>query len=249
MKKPTSDTMNMLEGKTILITGSSRGIGSAIARLAKIYGANVILHGKTESEELKNLSEEIKSPYFFCDVADEEKIKLAIKGFGHIDILVNNAGINPSKTFMSLTNDDWRRIFEVNVIGSINFVRTVLPRMIEKKSGKIINIASVKGCLHIVGKPAYAASKSAIMRITSSMAEEFAPFNILVNAVAPGFTETDMIRSTMSPQIQGQIDKIPLKRMAEPNEIAEVVLFLASDKSNYITGQTLIVDGGYSINC
>lgn len=237
----------MLKDKTILITGSSRGIGEATARRAKKYGAHVILHGKTESEELKRLSKEIDSPYFFCDAANEDAVIKELNKFKNIDILVNNAGVNPSKTFVQLTSEDWRRIFEINVFGIVHFSKAVIPGMLKKGYGKIINIASIKGYPYIVGKPAYAASKAAVIRITSSMAEEFASHNILVNAVAPGFTKTEMSQSTLSPKIQEQIDRIPLKRMAEPEEIAEVILFLASDKSNYITGQTLLVDGGYGI--
>ena len=236
----------MLKNKTILITGSSRGIGAATAILAKSYGAKVILHGKTESVELKKLSKKINSPYIVCDVSDEHAVQKAVGTLKNIDILVNNAGINPSKTFMQLTNDDWKQIFEVNVLGTVNFSKAVISEMIERKNGKIINIASIKGYQNIAGKPAYASSKAAIIRITSSMAEEFAPY-ILVNAVAPGFVETEMTKASMSPKIQGQIDKIPLKRMARAEEIAEAILFLASDKANYINGQTLIVDGGYSI--
>ena len=237
----------MLEDKTILITGSSRGIGAATARLAREYGAKVILHGKTESENLRKLASEIGSEYFFCDVSDETQVRDEVDKLGKIDILVNNAGINPSKTFIGLTNDDWRQIFETNVFGAVNFSRAVIPRMFEEEYGKIINIASVKGYDYVSGKPAYASSKSALMRMTSSMAGELAPY-ILVNAVAPGFTETEMTKETWSRRIEEQVSQIPLERMASPEEIAETILFLASDKANYITGQTFAVDGGYSIS-
>ncbi|MEK6840542.1 MAG: SDR family NAD(P)-dependent oxidoreductase [Nanoarchaeota archaeon] len=237
----------MLENKTILITGSSRGIGAATARLAKSYGAEVILHGKTDSQNLRDLASKLRSSYICCDVTDEEAVKRKVSRLENIDVLINNAGINPSKTFMELTNEDWRTIFETNVLGIVNFSRAVIPRMIEKKQGKIVNISSIKGLSHVEGKPAYAASKAAVIRLTSSMAEEFAPHGILVNAVAPGFTQTEMTKSTMSPKIHEQISRIPLGRMASPEEIAEAVLFLASDKANYITGQTIVVDGGYSL--
>lgn len=237
----------MLQGKRILITGSSRGIGAAIARLAKQYGAEVILHGKTESNALINLAQELNSKYIFCDVIDEVAVTSAITNLGNVDVLVNNAGINPSKTFVQLTNEDWRSIFEINVMGTVNFSRAFISNMSDKKRGKVINIASIKAYNSVSGKPSYAASKAAVMRITSSMAEEFAP-HVLVNAVAPGFTQTEMTQSTLSPKIQKQIDSIPLKRMAQPKEIAETVLFLASDRSSYITGQTILVDGGYTIN-
>lgn len=237
----------MLEGKTILITGSSRGIGAAIAKLAREYGAEVILHGRTESRELKKLAKELGASYITCNVADEKAVSKAIKKIKKIDILINNAGINPSKIFAELELKDWEEIFGVNVFGIVNFSKSVLKYMTEKESGKIVNVASIKALNTVSGKPAYAASKAAVMRITSSMAEEFAPYNIQVNAVAPGFTNTEMTKRTLSSKIKTQINKIPAKRMAEPKEIAEAVLFLASGKADYITGQTLIVDGGLSI--
>ena len=235
-----------LEDKTILVTGSSRGIGEVTARLAKEYGAKVILHGKTESDRLKYLSKELKSPYIFCDSSNRNYVTEEINKVGSIDVLVNNAGINPSKKFMDLEEKDWQDIFGVNLFGVVNFSRAVIPRMLSRGYGKIINVSSVKGYNYVVGKPAYASSKAAVMRLTSSMAEEFAP-NILVNAVAPGFTNTEMTEKTIIPKIRNQIDNIPLKRMAESRDIAEVILFLASDKSDYITGQTIAVDGGFSI--
>lgn len=237
----------MLENKTILITGSSRGIGSATARQAKEYGARVILHGKTESSALIQLAKELGMPYIFFDVADEEDVERALtKIKSEIDVLVNNAGINPSKTFMNLTSEDWREIFEVNVFGIVNVSKAIIPAMLQRGGGKIINIASLKGFHYVSGKPAYAAAKAAVIRLTSSMAEEFAP-HILINAIAPGFVETEMTAATLSPQIRAQIDKIPLKRMAQPHEVAEAILFLSSDRANYITGQTILVDGGYTI--
>lgn len=234
-----------IEGKNILITGSSRGIGAATAKLAKKYGANIILHGKTESEKLKQLSKELDCKYIFCDVSNEAQVYDAVKNL-EINVLINNAGINPSKTFMQLTSNDWKDIYGVNVFGSVNFAKAVIPSMLERKCGKIINIASAKGHDHVRGKPSYASSKAAVMRMTSSMAEEFSPY-INVNAVAPGFTETEMTEDTMSEKIKSQINKIPLKRMAKPKEIAEMILFLASEKANYITGQTFTIDGGFSI--
>ncbi len=237
----------MLKDKTIFITGSSRGIGAATAKLAKKYGAKVTLHGKSESEELKKLSKELDLPHVVFDVSDERAVERGISKVGHIDILVNNAGINPSKAFQELTNKDWQEIFNTNLFGVVNVSRAVLKDMMKRKSGSIVNIASIKGFPHVSGKPAYAASKAALIRLTSSMAEEFAPYNIRVNAIAPGFTETEMTQATFSPKIKAQISRIPLKRMAKPEEIAEAILFASSDKASYIIGQTLAVDGGLSI--
>jgi 3-oxoacyl-[acyl-carrier protein] reductase len=234
----------MLAHKRILITGSSRGIGAATARLATKYGAEVILHGKSESAELKKLVKELGAAYLVFDVTDEKAVEKEIAKVKKIDVLVNNAGINPSKTFKELTAKDWEEIFKVNVFGVVHVSRAVLRSM---KKGSIVNIASIKALNSVSGKPAYAASKAAVMRMTSSMAEEFAPQGIRVNAVAPGFTETEMTVASMSAKIKAQIDKIPLKRMAKPEEIAEAILFLASDKTAYITGQTIFVDGGYSV--
>ncbi|MDP3992343.1 MAG: glucose 1-dehydrogenase [Nanoarchaeota archaeon] len=237
----------MLENKVILITGSSRGIGAATAKLAREYGANVVLHGKTESDYLRGLASELNARYIYCDVADEREVSSKVSSLGKIDVLVNNAGINPSKTFMQLTDNDWHEIINTNILGVVNFSRAVIPGMLERGQGRIINMASVKGYNHVTAKPAYSTSKAAVMRMTSSMAQELAP-KILVNAVAPGFTKTEMTESTLSPAIRTQIGRIPLKRMASPREIAEAILFLASDRSSYITGQILVVDGGFSIS-
>ncbi len=237
----------MLEGNTILITGSSRGIGAAIARLAVVYGAKVILHGKAESEKLARIAAELRAPYIVCDLRDAETTSAAIEPLGAIDVLVNSAGINPSKTFAELTPEDWQDIFAVNVFGLVHASKAVLPIMQKQRSGSIVNISSIKGYGSVSGKPAYAASKAAVMRITTSMAEEYAPYTIRVNSVAPGFTETEMTARTLSPKIEEQIDAIPLGRMATPEEVAEAVLFLASNRARYITGQVLAVDGGYSI--
>ena len=243
----------MLTGKKIFITGSSRGIGAGIARLAVKYGANVILHGQKESEHLKKLSEELSSPYITFDVADREVAK-RYPELERLDILINNAGINPSKTFQQLTDDDWQRIFEVNLFGAVYVSRAVLKGMLERKQGSIVNITSIKGYPHVSGKPGYASSKAALIELTARMAEEYAPYGIRVNAVAPGFVGTKLTATTLQKErslgkvgLQSQIDRIPFKRMGTVSEIGEAVLFLASDKANYITGQCLNVDGGLSI--
>lgn len=236
----------MLNGKTILITGSSRGIGAAIARLAKHRGATVILHGKTESEELRRLAADLDSSYLVFDIIDEAAVQNKIKQSAPIDILVNNAGISISKPFLELTHKEWMHVLGTNVMGTVNVSRAVIPGMLNRGSGKIINIASIKGLPQTSGRAAFAASKAAIIALTASMAKEFKT-SILVNCVAPGFTETETTKEAWGERIFKQIAQAPLARAGKPNEIAEAVLFLASENASYITGQTLIVDGGYSI--
>jgi NAD(P)-dependent dehydrogenase (short-subunit alcohol dehydrogenase family) len=237
-----------LKGKTILITGSSRGIGAATARLAKDYGADVILHGKSESRNLTTLAYELESKYIFCNVSDEHDVCKKVKELGKIDILVNNAGINISKPFLDYIPQDWQQIFETNILGPVNFSKAVIPEMQKNKYGRIVNVASIKGYTTLQGSTAYAASKAALINLTSNLAGEFAKYGILVNGVSPGFTKTEMTDSTLSERVKVQINKIPLKRMAETEEIAKAILHMASEDSSYITGQTIIIDGGLSVS-
>jgi len=237
----------MLEGKIVFVTGSSRGIGAAIARLASVYGAEVIVNARSSSKELRQVADEAQARILPFDVADRRAVERVLKSES-IDILVNNAGINPSKTFQALSNNDWDRILGVNFFGAVNVSRVVLRGMMERGSGSIVNITSIKGFPYVSGKPAYAVSKAALIQLTARLAEEFATFGIRVNAVAPGFVCTEMTKATLKQErIQKQIDRIPLGRMAIPEEIAEAVCFLASDKASYITGVCLAVDGGLSI--
>ncbi len=233
--------------KKILITGSSRGIGAAIARLAKEKGYDVLLHGRTHSPHLANLAKELDSKYIIFDVSKEDEVKQAFSEISRIDVLVNSAGVNISKAFDNLTDSDWKTIYDINIFGLVNVTRHAVPIMKKSKStGKIINIASIKGLYASVGRVAYASSKAAVINLTTGLAKEFAP-GILVNAVAPGFTNTEMTDNTWSDRIKKQVGNILLKRMADPKEIAEVVLFLSSSANEYITGQTINIDGGFSI--
>jgi 3-oxoacyl-[acyl-carrier protein] reductase len=240
----------MFKDKNILITGSSSGIGLATARLAKEYGANVILHGKSESEELKTLAKELNCEYIFCDVVDQaavqSEINRILEKVKKIDILVNCAGISIRQKFLESTDESWLDIFKVNVLGTTHFCKAVIPEMQKNKYGRIVNIASIRAYGATSGRPAYSASKAAIVNLTSVLAKEFAP-NILVNAVAPGFTETPMAK-TWDDEVWKQVKTALLERVGQPEEIAEVILFLASDKASFITGQTILVDGGYSIS-
>ena len=231
----------------MLITGSSRGIGAAIARLAKVKGYEVLLHGRTQSDQLMKLAKELDSKYVIFDISNENEVKKALSEITQINFLINSAGLNISKAFDDLKDSDWKLVYDVNIFGLVNVIRHAIPIMKRSQSiGKIINIASVKGLYASVGRVAYASSKAAVINLTTGLAKELAP-RILVNAVAPGFTNTEMTKNTWSDRIKKQVNNILLKRMADPKEIAEVVLFLSSDMNQYITGQTINVDGGFSI--
>jgi len=239
----------MLKDKIILITGSSSGIGTATAKLAKEYGAIPILHGKTESEELKKLAKELNCEYIFCDVSDKNAVDLAVTDIlskvKKIDILVNSAGIAPRATFLESNDNHWLDIYKVNVLGTAHFCQAIIPQMKENKYGKIINVASIRAYNCTSGKPAYSASKAAIVSLTAVLAKEFAP-NIYVNAVAPGYTETPIAKN-WDEKVWKNVNTALVGRIGQPKEIAEAILFLASDKASFITGQTIIVDGGISV--
>jgi len=236
-----------MKKQKILITGSSRGIGAALAKLCNNSGFEVIIHGRSKSNHLLKFSKELNSDYIYFDVRNNSEIKNAIKGISSLDALVNSAGINISKPFEQLTSEDWNEIFSSNVFGMVNVIRNLLPQLRQSNNlARIVNLASMKGTYSAVGRIAYASSKAAVINLTHGLAKELSP-NILVNCVSPGFTSTDMTDKTMSKRIENQIDSILLKRIAQPKEIAEVILFLCSNKCTYMTGQNILVDGGFSI--
>ena len=241
--------MNLTD-QVVLITGSARGIGAATARLAKERGAEVILHGKSESEHLMALAKDLGCQYIICDVADESSTKSAVDAIAlkvkKIDVLVNCAGVTNSKPFAELTDEDWMDAYKVNVLGTVHVCKAVLPYMQAAKTGRVVNISSIRGYGITSGRAAYSAAKAAIINLTATLAKEYAP-DILVNAVAPGFTETDMAK-TWPERVWVQVKSALLGRIAQPKEIAEAILFLASTQNTFITGQTLLVDGGYSLS-
>lgn len=243
----------MFKDKVVLITGSARGIGAATARLAHSRGAIVILHGRTDSEPLNKLSKELEgAPTIACDVSDKEAveqgIKAVLKKVGKIDVLVNSAGMVHPQPFLESDDENWLNVFKINVLGTVHFCQAVIPQMQKHEYGRIVNIASIRG--HAVTASnrgmEYSATKAAIVSLTSSLAKEFAP-HITVNAVSPGFVQTD-ISKTWNDRVWEQAGTALLDRTAEPSEIAEAILFLASDAASFVTGQTLIVDGGYTIS-
>ena len=241
-------------GKVALVTGAARGIGKEIVYTLAESGYDVSINYRTKTTEIEQMKEELESKYKIkCalvqgDVAnfeDTEKIvNQTVEALGKIDILVNNAGITKDGLLMRMSKEDFEAVIDVNLVGTFNVTRNVIPLMIKQKAGRIINISSVVGVSGNAGQTNYSASKAGIIGFTKSLAKEVASRNILVNAVAPGFIATDMT-SILSDSVKENINsQIPLKRMGSAKDIANVVKFLASDDSSYITGQVINVDGG-----
>ncbi len=243
-----------IANKAILITGSSRGIGESIARIAKANGAHVIIHGKTESQSLINLAKELDAQYITCDAADSVEVAKSVDKITSngtkIDALINCAGINlMGVNFLDMKREQWLSVFETNVLGTVNFIQAVIPHMIANKKGRIVNVASMRGRDHIAGKfnTAYSLSKAAVINLTASLAKQYAP-DIAVNSISPGFTDTDMAKGWTVPEVIKTMNSSLLGRIAQPSEIANVALFLASDEASFITGQDILVDGGYGMS-
>ena len=243
-----------MERKVALITGGSRGIGKAIAKKFAKEGYDIVINYVSESAELGKVKEEIIENrnvdilFVKADVTNyngcEEMIKEVINKFGRIDVLVNNAGITKDGLLMRMKEEDFDKVINTNLKGTFNVTKNVVPYMMKKKSGKIVNISSVVGVSGNAGQCNYAASKAGIIGFTKSIAKELASRNILANCVAPGFIDTDMTE-VLSDTVKDNINsQIPLKRMGSAEEIAKAVYFLAGEDNTYITGQVLNVDGG-----
>jgi 3-oxoacyl-[acyl-carrier protein] reductase len=241
-----------LRGKTALVTGSARGIGRAIAlRLAQEQAAV----GLIDLSDPGPVAEEIQARGytalpFGVDITDPQAVGCAvdtmIERYGRIDILVNNAGIIVRGSILELSYEDWQRVMEVNVNGTFNCSKAVIPHMIERSYGRIVNITSVAGKMgDITASPAYGTSKGAINTFTKSLARQLASYNITVNAVAPHAIRTDMSAEWSDEKRDSVVNSIPLMRMGKPEEVAEAVLFLASEGASFITGEILDVNGGY----
>ena len=239
--------------KVAMITGATRGIGKQIALTLANEGYNIVLNYRTENDELKQLKNEIESKKVKCltvqgDVTNfedcKQMIESAIKEFGKIDVLVNNAGITKDMLLARMKEEDFKQVIDVNLVGTFNMTKNVISYMMKARNGRIINISSVVGIAGNAGQTNYSASKAGIIGFTKSLAKEVASRNILVNAVAPGFIETNMT-DVLKQEVKDEIDKnIPLKRMGTPQDVANVVKFLASEDSSYITGQVISVDVG-----
>lgn len=243
-----------LSGKTALVTGSTRGIGRAVAERLAAEGAFVTVSGRSQ-EQAEQVAAEIvaaggKAIGIAADVAvpesAEELVRKAIEAMGRLDILVNNAGITRDNLFVRMKRDEWDTVLDVNLHGVYNCTRAAARPMMRQRYGRIINISSIVGLTGNVGQTNYAASKAAVIGFSKSLARELASRNITVNVVAPGYIKSDMTDELSDDIRETMMAQIPMGRVGEPAEVAHAVLFLASDESSYMTGQTLVVDGGMS---
>lgn len=243
----------MLNGKTALITGASRGIGAAIAKAMAEAGADVAVVFNSGSEKAEAVCSEIKEKYgvkavcYQCNVADSaqcaELVKKVTADLGGVDILVNNAGITKDNLLLSMSEEDFDAVINTNLKGSFNMIKACGRNFIRKKYGKIINISSVSALLGTAGQCNYAASKAGVIALTKATARELAARNINCNAIAPGFISTDMTAELEDKYISS----IPLKRAGAPEDVAALAVFLASKASDYITGEVIRIDGGLAI--
>jgi len=244
----------MLKNKVAVVTGGSRGIGRAICEAFCKNGADVAFldAGSMEVAEetvayLSGFGTKVKA--YQCDISDftktAEVFKEIIAEFGTVDILVNNAGITRDKLLLAMKPEEFSSVIDINLVGAYNTVKQVYPVMIKKRSGKIINISSVSGIMGNAGQTNYSASKAGIIGFTKSVAKEVASRGVCCNAVAPGFVSTPM--TTAFAENEALISSIPMQRFAQPEEIANLVLFLASDNANYITGEVIRIDGGLAM--
>lgn len=242
--------------KTILITGSSRGIGKAVAQEAHAKGYKVIVHGKTDSDRLDQVHKELNgSVKTFFDVSNKSETQNAIqeliKQHGAIDVLVNNSGIaiNFLEDISEVDDEGAIEEFKTNILGPIHCIQAVLPAMKEKGSGSIINIASMKGHpqLSTMSSFTYGTTKSGVISLTKSLAKKYSESGIRVNSVSPGYVDTDILAHYDEATRKKRMEGILLNRFADPKEIAYLVLFLASDEAGYITGEDILIDGGYKL--
>jgi 3-oxoacyl-[acyl-carrier protein] reductase len=247
--------MKLLENKVALITGASRGIGEAIALKFAEHGAHVAFTYLSSDERAKALQEKlasfgVRAKAFKSDAADataaEELATAVMQEFGSIDICVNNAGISRDNLLLRVSPEQWDEVMAANLKSVYNLTRQVLRPMMKARKGSIINMSSVVGLLGNAGQSAYAASKAGIIGFTKSVAQELGSRNIRCNAIAPGFIETDMTHYLKEGGDAQWLSQIPLGRYGKPEEIADVALFLASDRSAYVTGQVIAADGGMS---
>jgi 3-oxoacyl-[acyl-carrier protein] reductase len=238
-----------LSGKNALVTGSTRGIGRAIAETLANAGARVAVVGRDKSradEVATSIAHAAQG--FACDVADPVAVNQLVSeveaAFGGVDILVNNAGLTRDNLLVRLKDEDWDAVLNANLRGAFAALRAAARGMMKRRWGRVINIASVVGLTGNKGQANYAASKAGLIGLTKAVAKELASRNVLVNAIAPGFIDTDMTAALTEEARKALIAQIPLERLGAANDVAHAVAFLASDYASYITGQVLVIDGG-----
>lgn len=245
--------MKLLENKVLVVTGAARGIGRAIAIKAAQQGAHIAFSDIKADENFASLEQElktlgVKAKGYVSDASKYEESKLfvdeVIKEFGKIDVLVNNAGITRDALLMRMTEEQWDLVININLKSVFNVTKAVQMYMLKQKSGSIINISSVVGVGGNAGQANYSASKAGMIGFTKSIAKELGSRNVRCNAIAPGFIETDMTKTLPEDVVKGWYEKIPMKRGGLPEEVADLVVFLGSDLSSYITGQVISVCGG-----
>ena len=233
--------------KKALVTGASRGIGAAIARALAADGWIVAVNYLNSAEKALALADEIGGTAICADISKPEETAQMVQVLGEIDLLINNAGISKFGLLSDMTDEDWESIFSINISGAKNCCRAVIPQMISRKSGNIINISSVWGVLGASCEVAYSASKAAVIGMTKALAKELGPSGIRVNCICPGVIETDMLSIFSTKEKAELSDNTALGRIGRPEDAANLAAFLASEKSSFITGQIIGVDGGFPL--
>jgi 3-oxoacyl-[acyl-carrier protein] reductase len=246
----------LLNNKVAIVTGGTRGIGRSIVIALCREGADCAFTYVRDSGMAESLAQEVKNlgrralP-FRLDVRDFEGTKLFIeevkKGFGRLDILVNNAGVTRDKSLMMMNKEDWADVIDTDLTGVFNITRACIITFLKQKSGNIVNVSSVSGIHPLPGQVNYAAAKAGVIGFTKSLAKEVAPYNIRVNALAPGFIDTDMTAGFSEKYREKVMKMVPLDRFGTPDEVAQAAVFLLSDRSRYVTGEVLQIDGGLGI--
>lgn len=243
----------MLTGKTAIVTGASRGIGKAIALKLASQGAAVVINYNGSEEKAREVEKEIReqggtASIYQCNVADyaqcEKFIQDVTAQYGRLDILINNAGITRDGLLMKMTEEDFDQVLDTNLKGAFHTIRFASRQMLKQRSGRIINMSSVSGVAGNAGQANYAASKAGLIGLTKAVAREVASRGITVNAIAPGFIETDMTSGLPEKVKEASVAQIPLGRFGKPEQVAAAAAFLASEEAGYITGQVIHVDGG-----